>query len=232
MALILYELGGRDGRRYSQFSWRTRLALAHKGLDYDTVPVAVSDKAAIAFSNQDKVPILRDGEQVIADSWRIAEHLETAYPDRPSLFGGERGHAFARFVNFWADRQLMPRLAPMMLIDVLGIVDDKDAAHLRRTLEPAFKRSFEELSSRRAEDVVAFRRLLDPARQSLRTQPFVSGATPAYADYILFSMFQWARLVSTFELLEPADALAAWRERMLDLYDGFARKENSRAASG
>jgi len=31
--LILYELRGLVDRRYSQFSWRTRLALAHKQLD-------------------------------------------------------------------------------------------------------------------------------------------------------------------------------------------------------
>ena len=107
MAIVLYELGGKEGQRYSQFSWRTRLALAHKGLDFDTVPVAVSDKAAIAFSGQTKVPILKDGETVVSDSWKIAEHLEQAYPDRPSLFGGERGQALARFVNIWADRQLV-----------------------------------------------------------------------------------------------------------------------------
>src|SRR5690348_10717265 len=80
--LILYELGGANGQRYSQFSWRTRMALAHKGLEFETVPVRVGDKAAIAFSEQDKVPILRDGEQIVSDSWKIAEYLESAYPDR------------------------------------------------------------------------------------------------------------------------------------------------------
>ena len=162
MAIVLYELGGKDGQRYSQFSWRTRLALAHKGLDFDTVPVAVSDKEKIAFSGQGKVPILKDGDHVVADSWKIAEHLEKAYPDRPSLFGGERGQALARFINTWADRQLVPRLTQMLMIDVLGIVDDKDAAHMRKTIEAAFKKSLEELSARRGDDIAGFRRLLDP----------------------------------------------------------------------
>jgi len=61
MTLALYELGGLDDRRYSLFSWRTRLALAHKGLTPEYRPVRISDKAAIAFSKQDKVPILIDG---------------------------------------------------------------------------------------------------------------------------------------------------------------------------
>jgi glutathione S-transferase len=231
MAIVLYELGGKDGQRYSQFSWRTRLALAHKGLDFDTVPVAVSDKEKIAFSGQGRVPILKDGDTVISDSWKIAEHLEKAYPDRPSLFGGERGHALARFINIWADRQLVSRLAPMLMIDVLGIVDEADAAHMRKTIEAAFKKSLEELSARRTDEIAGFRRLLDPVRVGLRTQAFISGESPAYADYIVFSVLQWARIVSTFEVIETTDMIAAWRERMLDLYGGLARKENSRAAT-
>ena len=69
MALILYELGGRDDRRYSLYSWRARMALAHKGLTPEYRPVHISDKAAIAFSKQDKVPILIDGETVVQDSF-------------------------------------------------------------------------------------------------------------------------------------------------------------------
>ena len=51
----------------------------------------------------------------------------------------------------------------------------------------------------------------------------MAGATPAYADYVLFSVFQWARVMSPQELLAPEDPLCRWRERMLDLYGGFAR---------
>src|SRR3954452_10146261 len=95
MSQTLFELRARDGQRYSQFSWRATMALAHKGLKAEHKPVRVSDKAAIAFSSQDKVPILMDGEEVIFDSWRIAEHLENRYPQGPSLFGGAAGHGLA-----------------------------------------------------------------------------------------------------------------------------------------
>ena len=47
MPLTLYELGGLEDRRYSQFSWRTRLALAHKGLAVTSHPVRVSDKVRV-----------------------------------------------------------------------------------------------------------------------------------------------------------------------------------------
>ena len=226
--LTLYELGGNDDVRYSQFSWRTKMALVHKGLSFDTVPVRVSDKAAIAFSNQNKVPILKDGDRVVSDSWAIADYLEQTYPDRPSLFGGAIGHGLTRFVNSFVDRQVVPKAAAMLMRDVHGIVDQEDAAHMRTTMEKAFRKSLEELAVQRDTDVIEFRRALDPVRATLRGQAFLSGAEPAYADYILFSVLQWARIVSAFELLKEEDLIAAWRERMLDLFGGLARQERAR----
>jgi glutathione S-transferase len=228
MALILYELGGLQGRRYSQFSWRTRLALAHKGLTAEAKPVRVSDKAAIAFSGQDKVPILVEGENVVCDSWKIAEHLEATHPERPWLFGGPIGHGVTRVVNALTDRQLIPKLVPLLMRDVIEIVDADDGAHLRRQIEGAFKTSLEDLASRRDAEIAGFRRLLDPLRATLRLQAYLAGERPAYADYIPFSLLQWARIVSPFEVLERMDAVATWRERMLDAFDGLARREPAR----
>jgi glutathione S-transferase len=234
MTLTLYELGGLNDRRYSLFSWRTRMALAHRGDAVAYQPVRVSDKAAIAFSKQDKVPILVDGDTVVHDSWRIAQYLE-ARGGSGSLFGGETAvggetaQALTRFVNSWVDRTILPRLAPLLMIDVMGIVDEEDGKHLRKGIEKAFGKTLEELSANRDKEIVALRRLLDPARAILRSQLFLSGSKPSYADHILFSPFQWARIVSPFQVLEPDDALVAWRERMLDLYGGFARTMPARA---
>jgi glutathione S-transferase len=232
MSLTLFELRARDGQRYSQFSWRTTMALAHKGLQAAHRPVRVSDKAAIAFSSQDKVPILVDDEEVIADSWRIAEHLERRYPDAPSLFGGDTGHGLARFINAWVDRTLIGRLVPLIATDIVPLLDEADGLYLGKQFERFFGKPLAELAAAREQDIAGFRKLLDPARAVMRAQPFLSGANPAYADYILFSLFQWARIVSPFEVLEPKDALTAWRERMLDLFDGLARTQITFSAMG
>jgi glutathione S-transferase len=225
MALILYELGSRSGLRYSQFAWRSHLALAHKGVQAVSRAVRISDKSAIAFSDQTKVPILVADDLVIPDSWKIAEYLENTYSDAPSLFGGEIGRSMSRFVNFWVDRQIIPVVVPFLMVDIVRLVSDEDAAHLRHQIEAAFHRSLETLAENRDREVAGFRKLLDPARQLVRSQSFLSGSAPAYPDYILFSLFQWARIVSPFELLDAADVLWNWRERMLDLYGGIARME-------
>ena len=38
MRLVLHDLVGRDDRRFSPTCWRAKLALAHKGLPFTTVP--------------------------------------------------------------------------------------------------------------------------------------------------------------------------------------------------
>jgi glutathione S-transferase len=80
--LELWELGGRADCRFSTFSWRTRLALHHKGLTFAAHPVAISDKGAIGFSGQGKVPILKHDGRVVTDSWAIALYLEKEFPGR------------------------------------------------------------------------------------------------------------------------------------------------------
>ena len=44
---------------------------------------------------------------------------------------------------------------------------------------------------------------------------------------VLFGYFMWSRCGSSQILLEMKDPIYAWRERMLDLYGGLARKAKS-----
>ena len=227
--LELWELGGRRDCRFSTFSWRTRLALHHKGLAFVLHPVAVSDKAAIAFSGQGKVPILKHDDHVVTDSWAIACYLERAFPDAPSLFGGPVGESLTHFFNLWADGELVPAIVPYLMRDVLDCVEEADARHLRSQIEAFFKKSLEQLAGERGKALEQVRRRLQPVRKALEQRRFLGGDAPAYADHILFGVLQWARVVSTATVLEADDAVAAWFERVLDLYDGVGRKELPRA---
>ena len=226
--LELWELDGRDDCRFSTFSWRSRLALHHKGLSFAVHPVAVSDKAAIGFSGQSKVPILQHDGRVIPNSWAIALYLEKEFPERPTLFGGDVGQTLTHVFNVWADRELIPALIPFLMRDVLDCVDEADGAHLRRQIESAMKKSLEELSAGREQAMQAFRRKLQPVRKTLDSRDFLGGTAPTYADYILFGLLQWARVISPAKVLDDGDVVAAWFERVLDLHDGAGRKEPSR----
>jgi glutathione S-transferase len=68
---------------------RVALALAHKGLETESVVISYEDRSPVVeVSGQGLVPVLVDGEQVIPDSVRILRHLEARWPD-PPLFPRE-----------------------------------------------------------------------------------------------------------------------------------------------
>ncbi|MGJ5150651.1 glutathione S-transferase family protein [Bradyrhizobium sp. HKCCYLR1023] len=225
MAVKLYELVGTDaGRPFSPYCWRTRMALAHKGLSADTIPWRFTEKSAIAPHGSEKVPVMLDGDRAVADSWAIANYLEDTYPDRPSLFGGAGGRAMARFLNAWGDIAIVGGIFPLIIADIPKNLAAEDADYFRKSREARFGKSLEEVMASRDQAVIGFRRSLEPLRQTLKTQAFIGGDAPDYADYIVFGGFQWARVVSPFRLLEESDSVHAWRERLLDAFDGLARK--------
>ena len=224
MSLKLFELVGTDAARpFSPFCWRTRMALAHKGLSAETIPWCFTDESALAPYKSEKVPVLLDGKTSVANSWAIANYLEDTYPDRPSLFGGEGGRAMGRMLNWWGDVTVVGGMFPLIVADIPAHLKPADADYFRKTREARFGKPLEEVAAGRDKAVEGFRKALEPMRLTLRTQPFLGGEKPNYADYIVFGPFQWARVVSSFQLLAANDPVHAWRERLLDAFDGMAR---------
>jgi glutathione S-transferase len=224
MSIVLYDLAGADPDvRFSPYCWRTRFALAHKGLPVETVPWRFTDREAIAFSGQGKVPVIQNGGTVVFDSWTIAEYLEDQVPT-PTLFGGATGRAHALFLNAWADSVLVGGIARFIVRDLVDIIDPKDRGYFRSSREARFGRSLEVVQEGRENRLAAFRDLLLPIRLVLRRQQWLGGAAPSYADHIIAGTMMWPRCASRFELLEVNDPVAQWQDRMLDLYGGLGRK--------
>jgi glutathione S-transferase len=222
MALALYELAGADpNRRFSPFCWRTRMALAHKGLEFEARPWRFTEKEAIAPTGQGKVPVLVDGDRWIADSTVIAEYLDETYPDRPVLPDGRMG-GLTRFVTAWTDTVLHHGIFRLVLIDIHVHAHEKDKAYFRESREARIGMTLEAFCADREARIPAFRQSLARLRATLEAQPYICGDNPAYADYVVFGAFQWARCVSPLQLLAADDPIAAWRLRLLAAFDGLA----------
>jgi glutathione S-transferase len=69
--------------------------------------------------------------------------------------------------------------------------------------------------------LAAFQQACAPIERTLAGQPYICGSSPAYADYIVFSVFQMARLGCPKEVISQGSALGDWRTRMIALYDGL-----------
>ncbi|MCV2369126.1 maleylacetoacetate isomerase [Roseateles oligotrophus] len=85
----------------SSASYRVRIALALKGLDYDYRAVHLAkneqfDPAYVSASLSKLVPLLRDGDAVISQSMAIIEYLDETHPLPPLLPADALGRAQVR----------------------------------------------------------------------------------------------------------------------------------------
>ena len=94
--------------RHSAFCLKVRMVLQAKGLSYRTVEVTpgVGQVAVFRLSGQRQVPVLVDGETVLADSTAIALHLEQREVDPALVPTDPRQAAQVRLLEDWADTTL------------------------------------------------------------------------------------------------------------------------------
>ena len=230
MAITLYTLCGTDrSRPFSPHVWKIAMALHHKGLAYEEAPTPFTAVPRIEGGVGKTVPVLRDGETVIVDSFAIAEYLEKTYPDRPSLFAGEGGRAEARFIEAWSQHMLHTAIGRGMVRDIWSMLDPEDQAYFRTSREQRFGATLEDCDAGREEQAALLKARLEPLRVMLGRQPFIGGETPLFADYIVFGAMQWMRVCSTTWPIAADDAVTPWIERCLDLFNGFARRMPARS---
>jgi glutathione S-transferase len=189
---------------------RVALALAHKGLDAEPVLVDPADRGPIrALSGQDLVPVLEDGDLVVADSLRIVAHLEERHPEAPLYPSDPTRREEVRIFLDWFDR--VWKVAPNRLAD--AVMDGRD------TDDPRTGTWIQEL-----------RGSLDRFDALLQDRDFLLGDTFGVADLAVFPFLKYGVVLNDeddevfhrilVEHLRPAarhHRLRAWIDRVEEL---------------
>ena len=94
--------------RHSAFCLKVRMILQAKSLSFRVVDVTpgVGQIDVFRLSGQRQVPVLVDGDTVVADSTAIAEHLEALKPDPVLIPEDPREQAQVFLIEDWADTTL------------------------------------------------------------------------------------------------------------------------------
>ena len=226
MSITLYDLAAADTAiRFSPHCWKSRLALSHKQLEHDTVPVGFTEKDKIAMSGQGLLPVLTDGATVVNDSWDIALYLESQYPQRATLFMDNAAELYALSVNNWCDDVLSHCIRPLVVMPIYDLItaDDDDRDYFRQSREERLGISLEAYADKAPESVVVLNKELDELRERLSGQPYLNGQASSYADICVLSMFLWMACSSPVELVDIGfthkdDLVYEWYLRMLQRY--------------
>src|SRR5436309_12160749 len=92
---------------------RARIALAEKGVEYETVEIDLDDRPSWIYEKNPlgRVPVIEDDAFVLAESAVINEYLEERYPE-PALWPSDAGErAFGRLLVFRFDQLSKPYYA-------------------------------------------------------------------------------------------------------------------------
>jgi maleylacetoacetate isomerase len=158
----------------SSASYRVRIALALKGLDYEYVSVHLSkneqfSESYAAVSAARLVPTLVDGDRVLTQSMAIIEYLEETHPEPPLLPGDAAGRARVRALAYDIACEIHPldnlRVLRYLVREMKVSEDDKNRWY-RHWVETGLQ--------------TVERQLADP-----RTGRFCHGDAPTLADAVL-----------------------------------------------
>src|SRR5262249_6228951 len=141
------------------FCWRTKAVLTYKQLPFSTIPVRFSDKHKIAFSGQERVPVIKDNGTVVYDSWTIAQYCEEKYPD-PKLFPGLGLKEACRFFNLYVDRTVHGALFPLVVNDIFANIEPVDREYFRTSREQRLGMTLEEIAAKKDENRPQLRAVL------------------------------------------------------------------------
>ena len=92
---------------------RTRIVLAEKGIEYETVVVDLADRPAWIYEKNvtGRVPVLEEDAFVLSESAVINEYLDERYPEQPLLPADPAARAAARMLIFRFDDLSRPYYA-------------------------------------------------------------------------------------------------------------------------
>jgi glutathione S-transferase len=224
MTIQLYDLASADGALlFSPYAWRVRMALLHKGLPFTVIPWRFSDRSATDSSGHRAVPIIRDGERWVGDSWDIALYLDRHYPTTPTVLDSPALQAHARLVHAFCAKVVFPAAAPVALYQAWLHMDAASAAYLRETREPRFG-NFETLQADEMAGRAGLAAGLASFEEVLASCDYLSGEQPAFADFVLFGVLKWADILSTYPPLEAGSAVERWFTRLSNANGGHAAR--------
>jgi glutathione S-transferase len=177
---------------------RVRIAIREKGLDCEEVAVNVyrGEGRAPGFLRLNpfgQIPVLEDGDLVIAESIAILEYIEEMHPDPPLLPAGPAERARARQYMLWSNDYLPPAWKAWMA--------------------PVFARGepVDQASVNQARSDIASH--LDVLEARLRGAEWLVGGY-SLADVCYAPIVTVLDRVSLGDLLEERPAVRAWIQRL------------------
>lgn len=222
MTIEFYELAAENTDiKFSPFVWRTRMALLHKGVEFESIAWQFKDRDT---KEHKTVPAIYDNGKMVSDSWEIAKYLDAQYPDKPMLMKDAEAEAHAQLVSNICNAMLFGTAVSMAIYPVSQIIDDESAAYFIETREAKFGKKLVDVNNEDKDAAkAALAKGLGIFEATLGTSDYLGGDSPTYADYTLFGVLKWIDVVA-YRPVDESTNVGKWFDRISAMYDGDAAK--------
>jgi glutathione S-transferase len=220
---LLYDLND------SPFCLKARICLQLKGVPFRRVTLTLARRRELRrLSPPCKVPVLVDGDYVIADSSRIVRHLERQHPEPRLIPTDPAARAYALLIEEWADEALYfvvgafkwlnPENRPAALANTVtemtgGLLRPVVGRLLVRNIRRRYAAwgytgaSLAELEERMRDNLSHLATLLSGKR-------YLLGGAPTVADVATFAQLAWMQRYAERRLLDDVPIVLRWLERL------------------
>jgi glutathione S-transferase len=199
---------------YSPYAAKIRTCLKLKKLDCELVNIPYTQRGELVkLSGGIGIPVLVDGQTVVADSPRIAAYLETK--GGPSL----REHPLAPVLEQWADNwfeETAFRLACPGLEDRMGAEQGEEARLMFRLVKER-KYGSGAVAAWRADQAKysdETKALLQPIAEAVRATGFILGRAPSLADAAIAGQLVMVEIALPGWVRAHAPGLVDWFDKL------------------
>ncbi|KAF9291114.1 hypothetical protein BGZ68_005005 [Mortierella alpina] len=204
----LFELVDAKKNSFSPMVWRAKLALNHKKISHETIPVTFLEipreiPKACPNVTAPTVPTMQVGNELgIQDSLAIAEYLEKTYPEAPTIFGKtESEKNLQRFFESYVSNKLQPAIQGLVILNMYKLQDPENAEYFKSSREKSGK-TLEQLAGDKNQNIKDLKDNLGLIHGALKSGKYICGEQPGWADFTLIAAFIWFNSFSPVEFEE------------------------------
>lgn len=214
----IYDLAGKNDLRFSPYCWRIKYLLNILKIDYKTIPTTFNQRLNNPLFGESRLPTIIDNEQLISDSFTIAQYIENNYTEKDLKLINNNLEVI-RFINHWSDHFLNYSIVERVAFDIIECLHDEDKKYFVESRTKRFgmhPKEFQELNVSSTKN--EFDKCCNFLNNILLKQEFILEDGISYADIIILGSLTWGDKVSkNTKINEKFIKLIEWKNKLSDL---------------
>jgi microsomal prostaglandin-E synthase 2 len=190
------------------FCWKVKALLNYAKQSYETVEVSPFGMKELDFTDHKKVPVLKDGEQIIVESAAIVEHVNTHYSQLPI---SESAHKWTKWVDDVLVHYLPPLIHPnfrtsyrnfakIMKNNNLGMIKGGLTRFVGSLVMPKVARKMKTKHGIKDAEKEYLEAIDHWANDALNGQAFFGGDSPDFVDCSVFGVLRSSHELGVIDL--------------------------------